>query len=1045
MKKLLIILLLFSAIESFGQAIPGYTWINSRNRWFVGLFNGLGLPTGDSAHFMAGQAQYSGAMFFDSTDNSTPAGFYIYDRGDWVLQGTPATVDLPNELLAGGTVTPLGGYDFAVQAAIYRIDNVIYASDSGTVTIDSSDATLNRIDRIYLARDELIHVLVGELATNALEPQVEGDQIGLAFITIPAASDPFIVTTKVYDENTESVVTNTGTTTDGNNATNVYVGTKSLNVTNINNNDVFTFTKAPSLSTWDILGFDGLSMFIKLKAVMPSAGNLRVRIQIAGNAVSSEVIIPIDKTNITTYQAITVPASAFGNITNTQVTQVRIRYTRTASTANYTGFYMDNVFFQEGVTQPTGNAVSHTLNITGFNVSPQPTIGNTGTWNASPTIANSGYYYNGSGGWTLFPEFVDTVSGLDGRSRVADGGVVDGRELFLQTVNGSFPGLATSDMFNRVYLQYYISPGATIGDSLIFVVPGNDSVTFVKNIVWGAVWGITDSTILIDTTGGGGSGGRFGVTGEDDIATAARAFDLDGNGFTVRGITSALLFESYDLSDNFSRLSIPDPQNILFEQSILGTTPSYMGLSGNQVKLSSSDAIYFIDNLAADLTATKVVVYNTTSEQIGTVDLSGLGGGGSSLLPVTGTGTATGNVIGDLDGNTLTVGDGDNVLIITPASFASGLTAGDGTASSTLGLHGDLVGTTVGFDLISNNGANTVSISGAAIANTLTYTAAQHTTAGLVRLNTLGGSGTRLVITDNDGDLSGSTLGTGVQTALGVNIGSAGAPVLFNGAGGTPTSLTLTNATGLPHTSITGLGSGVATWWATPSSANLAAALTNETGTGVAVFGTSPTFTTSILLAGATSGNITLASDALSNVAKGTNLSGTGAIPFVQTTRVLADETLANSNADQNLFGAAHDVITVQANTTYQFYITGDFTHSAVAHSIALGFTPTTATVSSIEYNSRAWVTAVGTATASGVHTRVKSTATTIINLSGANATESFEAWGTITIGNTGGTITPQIKFSADPTGTILLKAGARMTIWATGNDTYTVDGTSIN
>lgn len=41
-------------------------------------------------------------------------------------------------------------------------------------------------------------------------------------------------------------------------------------------------------------------------------------------------------------------------------------------------------------------------------------------------------------------------------------------------------------------------------------------------------------------------------------------------------------------------------------------------------------------------------------------------------------------------------------------------------------------------------------------------------------------------------------LGTGVATALAVNTGSAGAPVLFNGAGGTPSSVTLTNATALP-------------------------------------------------------------------------------------------------------------------------------------------------------------------------------------------------------------------------------------------------------
>lgn len=55
-------------------------------------------------------------------------------------------------------------------------------------------------------------------------------------------------------------------------------------------------------------------------------------------------------------------------------------------------------------------------------------------------------------------------------------------------------------------------------------------------------------------------------------------------------------------------------------------------------------------------------------------------------------------------------------------------------------------------------------------------------------------------------------LGTGVATALGVNIGSAGAPVLFNGAGGTPSSLTGTNISGtaasLTVGNVTGAGVG---------------------------------------------------------------------------------------------------------------------------------------------------------------------------------------------------------------------------------------------
>lgn len=57
-----------------------------------------------------------------------------------------------------------------------------------------------------------------------------------------------------------------------------------------------------------------------------------------------------------------------------------------------------------------------------------------------------------------------------------------------------------------------------------------------------------------------------------------------------------------------------------------------------------------------------------------------------------------------------------------------------------------------------------------------------------------------------------SSLGTGVATALGVNVGSAGAFVTFNGALGTPSSGTLSNCTGLPvSTGISGLGTGIAT------------------------------------------------------------------------------------------------------------------------------------------------------------------------------------------------------------------------------------------
>ena len=78
---------------------------------------------------------------------------------------------------------------------------------------------------------------------------------------------------------------------------------------------------------------------------------------------------------------------------------------------------------------------------------------------------------------------------------------------------------------------------------------------------------------------------------------------------------------------------------------------------------------------------------------------------------------------------------------------------------------------------------------------------------------------------------------------------------------GTPQSGTLTNCTGLPVASgISGLGANVATFLATPTSANLASAVTGETGTGALVFGTSPTIASPTLsapiLGTVTSGNI---------------------------------------------------------------------------------------------------------------------------------------------------------------------------------------------
>ena len=126
---------------------------------------------------------------------------------------------------------------------------------------------------------------------------------------------------------------------------------------------------------------------------------------------------------------------------------------------------------------------------------------------------------------------------------------------------------------------------------------------------------------------------------------------------------------------------------------------------------------------------------------------------------------------------------------------------------------------------------------------------------------------------------------------------------------GTPSAATLTNATGLPVASgISGLGANVATMLATPSSANVAAAITDETGTGTLVLATSPSLVTPNI--GAASGTSLAATGSITSSgssgigyvtgAGGTVIQGTNKSTAVTLDNISGQITMNGANLNNN-------------------------------------------------------------------------------------------------------------------------------------------------
>jgi len=751
-----------------------------------------------------------------------------------------------NGIISGGLIVFEQNLDYTVTAAEYAIANIRYSSDETGITLAAADPTFNRFDLVVVDVNGDVVVITGTASDDPQRPNYDAEtQLPLSFILVTAAStEPAYCRDSIYYLNNGNTWTGAVSNAGRINLTstnNPYSVAQDIEFTLARNGDQLRLTKATvvNLGTYSVL-----VLKIRSKAAWAATSRLVLRWYNVLTPLGIDVVIGngifgFNSSNTATYQTIVIPLSNFGSVTNPD----NLLFTVSATGSNTIGLYADNIellgcegapipevgnFHAQGGNRWGTTSVIGTLDNFNYQVKTNNTNhslfqvgGSIQLQGATPRLsfqlgtgANSDYFHtrtgtdlitNTAGGYiTRFTGnrvysfdknnghlWADSLATL--RMRLAPTGALRLDAYGDNTFTGTATRWLAVDVDGNVIEQapptgtVSASGGLSISSGTNVVLGGsalaaNTSIStsaFSLTVNSSIPFGVAGSTFISNNSADGYAGQFVSTDG-----TALYAQSTNGNGIVVSTVDEGGIFvgtNSFGLSIASTSPSEPTIYATLTPSStntvvpIIRLTRNSSGTPANGI----GQSIDFHTETTTSAQESNKIISKWTDATNATR---------TSEFSITGVNSGT-------TGTILTIaGDGS----ITVGAAYQGLGAGYLAVSNTGQVTWSAGGGGGGGDALT---ANPLSQFAATTSAQLAGVISDETGSGALVFGTsptlttpILGTPTSVTLTNATGlpvatGISG--LGTGVATALAINTGSAGAFVLFNGALGTPTSGTV--------------------------------------------------------------------------------------------------------------------------------------------------------------------------------------------------------------------------------------------------------------